>query len=114
MNHDPIGVPRPNRVPGDYLASQSGSVPWAHFGSCLEVAECVDEASTHPCVICERHRDLYGYQWPKTKKRSRYDSEERVYSGICSNGTLSGVVKGEGDREVAPSISSAANTGSFI
>jgi hypothetical protein len=73
---------RPIRVPGDYLTSDFhvGSVPWTHLGRCLGVAERADEVSNHSCPICERHMELYGYRWPKTKKRSRYDTEERVYS----------------------------------
>jgi histone-lysine N-methyltransferase SUV420H len=63
------------RVPGDYE-----SVAWAHFGRCLG-AERADGVSTHSCSICERHRELYGYRWPKTKN-GRYDNEERTYSPV--------------------------------
>lgn len=78
-SHDPD---RPIRVPGDYLTSGShvGSVAWAHVCRCLGAAKRADEVPTHSCPICERHKELYGYRWPKTKKRSRYDNEERVYS----------------------------------
>lgn len=30
------------------------------------------------CPRCERHSKLYGYQWPKTDKEGKHDSEERV------------------------------------
>jgi histone-lysine N-methyltransferase SUV420H len=30
------------------------------------------------CPRCERHSKLFGYQWPKTDKEGKYDSEERV------------------------------------
>jgi hypothetical protein len=79
-SHDPD----PIRVPGDYLALSPHIRPvaWAHFGTCLGAAEQADEISTHSCQICQRHRQLYGYRWPKTKN-SRYDNEERVYSQGC-------------------------------
>jgi hypothetical protein len=90
-SHDPG---RPIRVPGDYLKSSShvGSVPWTHLGRCLEVAERADEVTNHSCPICERHMEFYGYRWPKTKKRSRYDNEERVYFRVCPNSTVLGVL----------------------
>jgi hypothetical protein len=87
-SHDPE---RRIRVPGDYLTS-GGSVPWTHLGRCLGVAERADEVSNHSCSICERHMELYGYRWPKTKKRSRYDNQERLYSGARPNSTVSRVL----------------------
>jgi hypothetical protein len=89
------GLGRPIRVPGDYLTSGShvGSVPWTHLGRCLGVAKRADEVLNHSCPICERHMELYGYRWPKTKKRSKYDNEERVYSSACPNSTVLGCYK---------------------
>ncbi|PVH74928.1 SET domain-containing protein [Cadophora sp. DSE1049] len=66
--------------PSGHLTSASDVEPvaWAHFDRCFELAP--DPVST--CSICENHRKLYGYKWPKTKRKSRHDNEERVYSLI--------------------------------
>jgi hypothetical protein len=68
--------------PSGILTSGSdvGPVAWAHLDRCFEVAQ--DQVSSHSCSICENHRKLYGYQWPKTKREGRRDNEERVYSPI--------------------------------
>jgi hypothetical protein len=60
--------------------SDVGPVAWAHLDRCFEVAQ--DQVSSHSCSICENHRKLYGYQWPKTKRKGRCDNEERAYSPI--------------------------------
>jgi hypothetical protein len=72
---------RPIRIPGDYLtaASHVGPTAWAHSDRCLRPTSVrAADVSTYSCPVCERHRRLYGYRWPKTKPISRYDNEERV------------------------------------
>ena len=67
------------RAPGDYLTSSShtGPTAWTHFEGCLGPASVrADDVS---CLLCERHRELYGYRWPKTKQKGRSDHEERTY-----------------------------------
>ncbi|PVH68033.1 hypothetical protein DL98DRAFT_442174 [Cadophora sp. DSE1049] len=68
--------------PSGHLTSASDVEPvaWAHLDRCFGFAP--DPVSTHFCSICENHRKLYGYKWPKTKRKSRRDNEERVYSVI--------------------------------
>jgi hypothetical protein len=61
------------RVPGDYLVSGSGrgAEGWTHSGRCLGASAArAKDASTNPCPVCERHMELYGYQWPETRLRS--------------------------------------------
>jgi len=60
--------------------SDVGPVAWAHLDRCFEVAQ--GQVSSHSCSICENHRKLYGYQWPKRKRKGKCDNEERVYSPI--------------------------------
>jgi hypothetical protein len=69
------------RVPRGYLTSDShvGPTAWAHFDKCLRTPS-AQAGDTYRCPICERHRKLYGYRWPKTKQKGRRDNEEQVYS----------------------------------
>ena len=76
---DQMDSARDIRVPGDYLTpgSHPGPASWTHFERCLRPTSGADGDS---CLLCKRHRKLYGYRWPKTKRKGRYDNEERVYS----------------------------------
>jgi hypothetical protein len=68
----------PSRIPTS--GSDVEPIAWAHLDRCFR--EALDQVSSHSCSICENHRKLYGYQWPKTKRKGRCDNEERVYSPI--------------------------------
>jgi hypothetical protein len=55
--------------PSRHLTSGSDVEPvaWAHLDRCFGFAP--DQVPTHSCSICENHRKLYGYKWPKTKRK---------------------------------------------
>ena len=76
-NHEPV---RTIRVRGDYFTSASCIGPTAqiHFDKCLSGSS--GRVETHLCPICKRHRILYGYAWPKTKRECKGDNEKCVYS----------------------------------
>jgi histone-lysine N-methyltransferase SUV420H len=71
------------RKPGDYvltplLLAQPASA-WISCKVCDSFFVQLDAYFTRSsCPRCERHSKLYGYQWPKTDKEGKYDSEERV------------------------------------
>ncbi|KFY87189.1 hypothetical protein V500_07117 [Pseudogymnoascus sp. VKM F-4518 (FW-2643)] len=71
------------RKPGDYvltplLLAQPASA-WISCKICDEYFVQLDAYLTRSsCPRCERHSKLYGYQWPKTDKEGRNDSEERI------------------------------------
>jgi len=70
------------RLPGDYVmpAFYGGTAAWSHSDRCLGTTSTQANNLPNSCRICECHRKLYGYQWPKTKPKGRYDNEERTYS----------------------------------
>jgi [histone H4]-N-methyl-L-lysine20 N-methyltransferase len=71
------------RSPGDYvltplLLAQPASA-WISCRICDGFFVQLDAYFTRSsCPRCERHSKLYGYQWPKTDKVGKHDSEERV------------------------------------
>lgn len=71
------------RTPGDYvltplLLAQPASA-WISCKICDGFFVQLDAYFTRSsCPRCERHSKLYGYQWPKTDKEGKNDSEERV------------------------------------
>jgi histone-lysine N-methyltransferase SUV420H len=71
------------RIPGDYvltplLLAQPASA-WIACKICDEFFVQLDAYFTRSsCPRCERHSKLFGYQWPKTDKEGKHDSEERV------------------------------------
>jgi histone-lysine N-methyltransferase SUV420H len=71
------------RKPGDYvltplLLAQPASA-WISCKVCDGFFVQLDAYFTRSsCPRCERHSKLYGYQWPKTDKEGKNDSEERV------------------------------------
>lgn len=71
------------RVPGDYKLTKSllaePASAWINCKICEEPFVQKDAYFTRSsCPRCERHSKLYGYQWPKTDKEGKHDSEERV------------------------------------
>lgn len=78
-HHDLVRV---IRVPGDYLTSSShaGPAAWTHLDGCLKTESVRANGVPDSCIMCERHKKLYGYGWPKTKQKGRWDNEERAYS----------------------------------
>lgn len=65
------------RAPGDY------EVPaWAH--SCLGSDSAGENAMCNPCPVCKRHKELFGYDWPKTQRSGRRDTAERDYSIVVT------------------------------
>lgn len=71
------------RIPGDYvltplLLAQPASA-WIACKICDEFFVQLDAYFTRSsCPRCERHSKLFGYQWPKTDKEGKHDSEERI------------------------------------
>ena len=71
------------RIPGDYvltplLLAQPASA-WIACKICDEFFVQLDAYFTRSsCPRCERHSKLFGYQWPKTDKEGKHDSEKRV------------------------------------
>lgn len=71
------------RTPGDYiLTDRLIAEPTAAWINCMNCEEAFVQLNAYftrsSCPRCERHSKLYGYQWPKTDKEGRDDSEERV------------------------------------
>ncbi|KAB8349768.1 hypothetical protein FH972_023782 [Carpinus fangiana] len=71
------------RKPRDYILTKLLlSTPYSRWVQCKVCEEYFVQPEAHQtrwsCPRCERHSKLYGYQWPKTNKLSKYDTEERV------------------------------------
>jgi hypothetical protein len=77
-----LGLVDCTRVPGDYLrlGPHVQLVAWTHSDRCVMAALAQAKDVPDSCPVCERHRKLYGYRWPKTKKTGKSDNEESVYS----------------------------------
>ncbi|KAI9837704.1 MAG: hypothetical protein M1819_006637 [Sarea resinae] len=76
--------PTINRIPGDYhltpLLTPDASTRWTSCTICDSFFIQYDawEGPRAACPRCERHSKLYGYQWPKTDRDGRGDTEDRV------------------------------------
>lgn len=75
--------PRPIRTRGDYvLTSRLLAEPQSAWITCKICEESFVQQNAYftrsSCPRCERHSKLYGYQWPKTDKDGKHDTEERV------------------------------------
>lgn len=71
------------RRPGDYTLTPRLLVKahsrWVKCRVCSENFVQEDAYQTRfACPRCERHSKLYGYQWPKTDKLGKHDTEERI------------------------------------
>jgi len=71
------------RRPGDYTLTPRLLVTphsrWVKCRVCNDPFVQSDAFQTRlACPRCERHSKLYGYQWPKTDKSGKHDSEERI------------------------------------
>ena len=71
------------RSPGDYIRTHLLlGESFSRWVDCRTCDTCWVQANGYQtrkeCPRCERHSKLYGYQWPKTEKQSKYDDEERV------------------------------------
>ncbi|OBT68236.1 hypothetical protein VE03_02287 [Pseudogymnoascus sp. 23342-1-I1] len=101
------------RKPGDYvltprLLAQPASA-WISCKICDEYFVQLDAYLTRSsCPRCERHSKLYGYQWPKTDKEGRDDSEER----ILDHRTIHRFIRPEEERSVRKRERSRGSTGS--
>lgn len=78
LDHAPI-----TRKPGDYVLTPAllahPASAWISCKICDGFFVQLDAYFTRSaCPRCERHSKLYGYQWPKTDKEGRDDTEERV------------------------------------
>ncbi|KAL5387350.1 hypothetical protein DPSP01_003573 [Paraphaeosphaeria sporulosa] len=95
MIHNPISTPilyqEPEegmvenpRKPGDYMTSKSRlsgkDSQWVECQTCDDqfVQEDSHRGTRKECPRCERHSKLYGYPWPKTDKKGKHDTDERV------------------------------------
>ena len=71
------------RTPGDYIRTKlllgESHSRWVDCRTC---EACWVQANGYQtrkeCPRCERHSKLYGFQWPKTEKAGKNDTEERV------------------------------------
>ena len=71
------------RTPGDYIRTRlllgESHSRWVDCRTC---EACWVQANGYQtrkeCPRCERHSKLYGFQWPKTEKAGKFDTEERV------------------------------------
>ncbi|CZT53293.1 related to histone-lysine N-methyltransferase set-9 [Rhynchosporium secalis] len=75
--------PLPIRTPGDYVLTQKLlAEPQSAWITCKICEESFVQLNAYftrsSCPRCERHSKLYGYQWPKTDKEGRHDTEERI------------------------------------
>ncbi|KFZ05501.1 hypothetical protein V501_08288 [Pseudogymnoascus sp. VKM F-4519 (FW-2642)] len=101
------------RKPGDYvltplLLSQPASA-WISCKICDEYFVQLDAYLTRSsCPRCERHSKLYGYQWPKTDKEGRNDSEER----ILDHRTIHRFIRPDEERSIRKRERSRGSTGS--
>ena len=78
-----ITISTSGRQPGDYtLTTKLLSGPYSRWVQCQTCdADFVQEdayLTRKECPRCERHSKMYGYQWPKTDREGRWDTEERV------------------------------------
>ncbi|KFY64346.1 hypothetical protein V497_01761 [Pseudogymnoascus sp. VKM F-4516 (FW-969)] len=100
------------RKPGDYvltplLLAQPASA-WISCKICDEYFVQLDAYLTRSsCPRCERHSKLYGYQWPKTDKEGRDDSEER----ILDHRTIHRFIRPDEERSVRKRERSRGSTG---
>ncbi|KFY28924.1 hypothetical protein V493_02676 [Pseudogymnoascus sp. VKM F-4281 (FW-2241)] len=101
------------RKPGDYvltplLLAQPASA-WISCKICDEYFVQLDAYLTRSsCPRCERHSKLYGYQWPKTDKEGREDSEER----ILDHRTIHRFIRPDEERSIRKRERSSGSTGS--
>lgn len=101
------------RKPGDYvltplLLAQPASA-WISCKICDEYFVQLDAYLTRSsCPRCERHSKLYGYQWPKTDKEGRDDSEER----ILDHRTIHRFIRPDEERSIRKRERSRDSTGS--
>lgn len=100
------------RKPGDYvltplLLAQPASA-WISCKICDGYFVQLDAYLTRSsCPRCERHSKLYGYQWPKTDKEGRNDSEER----ILDHRTIHRFIRPEEERSIRKRERSRGSTG---
>lgn len=71
------------RVPGDYTLTRALlSKPYSRWVRCQNCEDDFVQTDAYQtrssCPRCERHSKLYGYQWPKTDKAGKHDTEERI------------------------------------
>lgn len=71
------------RRPGDYtLTSRLLVKPHSRWVKCRVCSGNFVQEDAYQtrfaCPRCERHLKLYGYQWPKTDKEGKHDTEERI------------------------------------
>ena len=71
------------RYPGDYTLTRALlCTPYSRWVICRVCDAHFVQADAYQtrwsCPRCERHSKLYGYQWPKTDKSGKYDTEERI------------------------------------
>lgn len=101
------------RKPGDYvltplLLAQPASA-WISCKICDEYFVQLDAYLTRSsCPRCERHSKLYGYQWPKTDKEGRDDSEER----ILDHRTIHRFIRPDEERSIRKRERGRGSTGS--
>ena len=79
----PSDTPVKRRTPGDYTLTKTLlATPysrWVECGTCSQHFVQSDAYQTRrACPRCERHSKLYGYAWPKTGKKGKNDTEERI------------------------------------
>ncbi|KAI0602922.1 hypothetical protein F4775DRAFT_4136 [Biscogniauxia sp. FL1348] len=75
--------PTSKRTPGDYALTpvllSEPNTAWIHCTNCGDPFVQQNAYYTRSsCPRCERHSKLYGYQWPKTEKEGKNDTEERI------------------------------------
>ncbi|KFY41146.1 hypothetical protein V494_03154 [Pseudogymnoascus sp. VKM F-4513 (FW-928)] len=101
------------RKPGDYvltplLLAQPASA-WISCKICDEYFVQLDAYLTRSsCPRCERHSKLYGFQWPKTDKEGRDDSEER----ILDHRTIHRFIRPDEERSIRKRERGRGSTGS--
>lgn len=71
------------RTPGDYTLTRALlSTPYSRWVRCQNCEEDFVQTEAFQtrssCPRCERHSKIYGYQWPKTEKVGKHDTEERI------------------------------------
>ena len=65
------------RTPEDSPRAETRS--WTHY-ACPGAARLQESALCSPCPVCKRHKELFGYDWPKSQRSGRRDTAERDYS----------------------------------
>lgn len=102
------------RTPGDYvltslLLAQPASA-WISCKICDGFFVQLDAYLTRSsCPRCERHSKLYGYQWPKTDKEGRNDTEER----ILDHRTVHRFIRPDEERSIRKRDKSCSSTTSL-